>query len=279
MSAWSNIEVSRGNAEISSINKLEEALGKYPDHVRQIRELITRFEVCHFKYLQHLENIRKSIIDLHPCIEPRNIGQNHIQHGDKAWEADKTGRAFMGQQYLWAMKNWVNTKKKNKPPEYNEQLSGEIESWLGEKSPEKIKLVKLLVARLMWDWKTLELLSQKSMEEISQEGSDRGLAYQILRMDICHFAFPVHLINVIRGIGKMRPVENFEGCGICNKPIKKSIHSELRKINDWLISRKEAPIFGQDREELTRIWLFACLAKTIKEQAGLKVMLHLPEDG
>jgi len=25
--------------------------------------------------------------------------------------------------------------------------------------------------------------------------------------------------------------------------------------------------------------LFACLAKTIKEQAGLKVMLHLPEDG
>jgi hypothetical protein len=131
----------------------------------------------------------------------------------------------------------------------------------------------------MWDWKTLEQQSQKSMEEIGQEGGDRGLEYQIFRMDICHFAFPVHLINVIRGIGKMRPVENFEGCGICNSHIKKSIHSELRKINDWQISRKEAPITGQDREELTRIWLFACLAKTIKEQAGLKAMLYLPEDG
>jgi hypothetical protein len=210
MSAWSNIEVSRGNAEISSINILEEALGKYPDHVRQIRELITRFEVCHFKYLQHLENIRKSIIDLHPYTDPGNIGQNHIQHGDKAWEADKTGRAFMGQQYLWAMENWLDKNEKNKPPEYNEQLAREIESWLGEKSPEKVVLVRLLIARLMWDWKTLEQQSQKSMEEISQEGGDRGLEYQIFRMDICHFAFPVHLINVIRGIGKMRPVENFE---------------------------------------------------------------------
>ncbi len=279
MSAWSNIEVSRGDAEISSINILEEALGKYPDHVRQIRELITRFEVCHFKYLQHLQNIRKSIIDLHPYTDPGNIGQNHIQHGDKAWEADKTGRAFMGQQYLWAMENWLDKNEKNKPPEYNEQLAREIESWLGEKSPEKVKLVRLLLARLMWDWKTLEQQSQKSMEEISKEGGDRGLEYQIFRMDICHFAFPVHLINVIRGIAKMRPVENFEGCGICNSHIKKSIHSELRKINDWLISWKSAPITGQDREEHTRIWLFACLAKTIKEQAGLKVMLHLPEDG
>jgi len=276
MNAWSNIEVSRGNAEISSINKLEEALGKYPDHVRQIRELITRFEVCHFKYLQHLENIRKSIMDLHPYTDPGNIGQNHIQHGDKAWEADKTGRAFMGQQYLWAMENWLDKNEKNKPPEYNEQLAREIESWLGEKSLEKVKLVRMLLARLMWDWKTLEQQSQKSMEEISQEGGDRGLEYQIFRMDICHFAFPVHLINVIRGIGRMRPVDNFEGCGTCNTNIKKSIAAELIDINDWLISSKEAGISGQDREELTRVWLIACLAKTIKEQAGLKVMVHLP---
>ena len=220
MSAWSNIEVSRGDAEISSINRLEEALGNYPDFVRQIRELISRFEVCHFKYLQHLENIRKSIMDLHPHTEPGKIGQNHIQHGDQAWKSDTTGRTFMGQQYLWALDNWLDDSEKNKPLEYNEQLAREIETWLGEKTLEKDKLVRLLVARLMWDWKTLEELSQKSMEEISRQGGDRGLEYQIYRMDICHFAFPVHLINVIRGIGKMSPVNKFEGCGIFNSSIR-----------------------------------------------------------
>jgi len=137
MHAWSNIEVSGKNFEISGINKLEEILGKYPDHVRQIRELITRFEVCHFKYLQHLENIRKSIMDLHPYTDPGNIGQNHVQHGDKAWKSDKTGRTIMGQQYLWALENWLGDSKKNKPPEYNQELAGEIETWLGENNPEK----------------------------------------------------------------------------------------------------------------------------------------------
>lgn len=278
MTAWSNIEVSRGDTEISSINMLEKALGNHPDQVRQIRELITRFEVCHFKYLQHLENIRKSIMDLHPYTDPDNIGKNHIQHGEKTWKSDKTGRTFMGQQYLWALHNWLNNSGKNKPPEYNEQLSREVEGWLGEKTPEKVKLVRLLVARLKWDWKTLEELSQNSMEEISQQKGDMGLEYQIYRMDICHFAFPVHLINVIRGIGKMKPVDNFEGCGTFNKNIKKSILAELLKIHDWLLSSKEASIAKQDQEVLARIWLFACLAKTIKEQAGLKMALHLPAD-
>lgn len=276
MNGWSNIEISGKNTEISGINKLEEALGKYPDHVRQIRELITRFEVCHFKYLQHLKNIRKSIMDLHPCIDPGKIGQNHVQHGDKAWKSDNTGRTFMGQQYLWALENWLESKK-NKPPEYNQELAGEIETWLGEKNPEKDRLVRLLVARLMWDWKTLEQLSQKSMDEISQEGDDRGLEYQINRMDICHFAFPVHLINVIRGIGKMKSLENFEGCGTYNSSIRKSIRSELLIINDWLLTWREDGIAGLDKEDLARIWLFACLAKTIKEQVGLKDPIAIPK--
>ena len=278
MSAWSNIEVSLEDAEIASINKFEKTLGNHPDHVRQIRELITRFEVCHFKYLQHLKNIRKSIKDLHPYTDPVNIGQNHIQYGAKAWKSDKTGRTFMGQQYLWALHNWLDNSEKNKPPEYNEQLAREVEAWLGERSPEKDKLVSLFLARLTWDWKTLEQLSQKSMEEIRLQGDDRGLEYQIYRMDICHFAFPVHLINVIRGIGKMRPVDNFEGCGTYNSNIKKSIHAELHKINNWLLSRKEAGFVNQDQEELTRIWLFACLSKTIKEQVGLASAIHLPAD-
>ena len=276
MNVWSNIEVSREDAEIASINKLEEALGKYPDNARLIRELITRFEACHFKYQQHLIIIRESIKDLNPHIDPANIGQNHIQHGDKAWKSDRTGRSLMGQQYIWALHNWLDNTDSIKPPEYNEQLSREVEAWLGEMSPEKDNLVRLLLARLTWNWKTLEELSQKSMEEISREGVDTGLEYQIYRMDICHFAFPVHLINILRGIGKMSPMDKFVGCGTYNSSIRKSMHAELTKINNWLLSRKEAGIAKQDQEELTRIWLFACLAKTIKEQVGLTAEIQIP---
>ena len=278
MSAWSNIEVSRRDTEIPGINKLEEALGDYPVHVRKVRELITRFEVCHFKYLQHLKNIRNSIKDLQPYTDPGDIGQNHIQHGAEAWRSDKTGRTIMGQQYLWALHNWLDNSNEDRPPEYNEQLAREVETWLGERSPEKDKLIRLLLARLKWDWKTLEELSQKSMEKISRQEDDMGLEYQIYRMDICHFAFPVHLINVIRGIGKMKPMDKFEGCGTCNNNIKKSIHAELIKINNWLLTRIEAGIANQDQEELTLIWLFACLAKTIKEQAGLTDRVAAPVD-
>jgi hypothetical protein len=269
MGAWSNIEVSQGDAEIASIDKLEEALGSYPQNVRLIRELITRFEVCHFKYQQHLTYIRESIKGLNPHIDPASIGQNHIQHGDKAWKSDRTGRTLMGQQYIWALNNWLDKGVKNKPPEYNEQLSREVKVWLGEKSPEKDKLVGMLLARLKWDWKKLEELSQRSMEEISREGDDTVLEYQICRMDICHFAFPAHLINILRGIGQMSPVDTFEGCGTHNSNIRKSMDEELTKINTWLLQRKEAGIEAQDLSGLTRIWLFACLAKTIKEQVGL----------
>jgi hypothetical protein len=276
MSAWSNVQVSSGDEEISGINELEKAMDGYPDHIRQIRELITRFEVCHFKYRQHLENIRRSIHDLHPRADPAIIGRSHIQHGEQAWKSDKTGRSFMGQQYIWALNNWLKNDKMNKPNEYNEELSREVANWLGERNGEKDKLVRLLLARLMWDWKTLEALSGKSIEEISREGDDRGLEYQIYRMDICHFAFPVNLINVIRGIGEMRPVGNFEGCGSHNQVIRQAIHKEFGKINQWLISRKKDGIAKEDKEELTRIWLFACLAKTLKEQSGLEERVTIP---
>ena len=54
MDPWSNIEFSVQDSEINEIDKFERTLGNIPVHVQQIHELITRFEVCHFKYRQHL---------------------------------------------------------------------------------------------------------------------------------------------------------------------------------------------------------------------------------
>ena len=270
MNAWSNIEVSSHDAEISEINQLEEALGKYPAHVRQIRELITRFEVCHFKYQEHYKKIKESIKDLHPHSDPGQIGQNHMQQGEKAWENYKTGRSLMGQQYLLALHSWLHDFKVEKPSEhYNEQIGHEVKSLLGHKDPDKERLVRLLIARLTWNWKSLEELIQKSVEEISQTEEKEGLEYQICRMDICHFAFPEHLINILRGIGTMSPVDKFEGCGTYNSSVIKYIEAEFLKLHEWLRSKQVKRYTDHEQNSLIKIWLFACLAKTIKEQVGL----------
>ena len=84
MNAWINIEVSPYDKEITVIDRLEEALGNIPGHVRQIRELITRFETCHFKYQQHYRHIMESIAILQPVVDVSRIGSNHPRHSGNA---------------------------------------------------------------------------------------------------------------------------------------------------------------------------------------------------
>jgi len=62
----------------------------------------------------------------------------------------------------------------------------------------------------------------------------------------------------------MKPVENFEGCGSCNNIIKTYIEKQFSILNDMLINMK-----GADQSDKYKFWLIACLAKTVKEQAGL----------
>jgi hypothetical protein len=104
MKAWSNIQISPQDPEIIKLNNLEKKLGELPDKIYKIRELITRFEVCHFKYKQILRKIKESIINLASNINPTKIGINHVQHGESAWKNDTTGRSLIGQKYLRAKK-------------------------------------------------------------------------------------------------------------------------------------------------------------------------------
>jgi hypothetical protein len=72
MNSWSNIQISAQDSEIIKINNLEKRLGKLPDKIYKIRELITRFEVCHFKYQLHLKKIKRSISELNQMwIQPK----------------------------------------------------------------------------------------------------------------------------------------------------------------------------------------------------------------
>jgi len=260
MKAWSNIQISPDDPEIIEINNLGKKLGKLSNKVCQIRELITRFEVCHFKYQQHLRKIKESIINLQPDTDPSKIGINHIQHGEDAWKNDVTGRSLTGQQYLWAIGKWLGDNPPEKIPEhYNYKLGQQIQKWLGEKNPVKMRMVRLLIARLTWDW--------KSYEELQEGGEYKDLEFQVCRMDICHYAFPDNLDLLLRGIGEMKPVEEFEGCDSFDNNIKSYIENKFSILNDMIKSITEAG--KQDKNKLTKVWLIACLAKTIKEQVNL----------
>ncbi len=240
MNAWSNIQNFSQDSEIIKINNFEKRLGKLPDKVSKIRELITRFEVCHFKYQLHLRKIKDSINVLEPSVDTTTIGINHIQHGEIVLNKDTTGKSLIGMQYVWA-----------------------LNEWLGDKSKDKIRLVRLLLARLTWDW--------IPYEELQRGGDYKDLEFQICRMDICHYAFPNNLDLLIKGIGQMKAIEDkiFEGCGSYNTGIKAYLENEFSDLNNAIKSFGNNN--GSNKNDLIKIWLTACLAKTIKENIHISL--------
>ena len=260
MNAWSNIPISSRDREIIKINEFEAKLGKLSASVYKIRELITRHEVCHFKYQVHIEKIKHSIIHLQPALDPDKIGINHIQHGENAWEKDSTGKSLLGQQYVWAIKYWLDEfHYREIPDKYDKRLGQKVQNCLGEKDIEKRRLVQYLLARLTWDW--------KSYEELQHGGEYKDLEYQIGRMDICHFAFPLNLERLLRGIGEMRSIDNLEGCGSFNNAIREFVEKELHTLFDLFKSL----YYDHKHDENSQIkaWLTVCLMKTLKEQVAL----------
>ena len=258
MDSWSNIQISPQDSEIIKINDLEKRLGELPDNVKRIRELITRFEVCHFKYKLHLKKIKDSITELKPIVDATKIGTNHIRHGENVLNTDKTGKSLIGQQYVWALKEWINENGRyENSDKYDKKLGQQIKKWLGNKNSEKLQLVKLLVARLTWDW--------TSYEKLQQGGELTDIKSQASRMDICHYAFPNNLDLLLKGIGQMKAVEEktFEGCGSFNIEIRAYLEKEFLDLNNIL---KSLQVNNESKkDDLIKIWLIMCLAKTIKE--------------
>lgn len=197
-------------------------------------------------------------------MDTTKIGKNHIQHGENVMNSDKTGKSRIGQQYIWLFKEWLNDNNKNKVSEkYDKKLKQEIPEWLGDKNPDKVRLVRLLLARLTWDW--------SSFEKLQQGGEFVDLDSQTSRLDICHYAFPNNLDKLIKGIGQMKAVEEnkFEGCGSFNTEIRLYLEKEFIDLNNSLKSfqiKKEVT-----KNDLIRKWLTLCLAKTIKENIKISI--------
>jgi hypothetical protein len=267
MDPWSNIVVLPEDPEISEIDKFETSLGTIPINARHIRDLITGFEVCHYKYKKHIDYIKTSILTLRPNIKLKEIGSYHIKKGDQAWRGDKTGRSLTGQKYIWAINNWLGEMAdEGAHTEYDAHNTiKRVGKWLGIRNQEKERIVRLLKARLLWDW--------KSYEEFLGGDEDNILEYQVCRMDICHYAFPENMDRMIRAIGQMKPVESFEGCGSYNEEIKDYIKEEISEIHNMIDSWKTGKL--SDKKDKVKRWLFACMAKTLKEQVGFSMPINI----
>ncbi|WP_135611622.1 hypothetical protein [Methanococcoides sp. AM1] len=256
---WANIGFEQPDFEIIEIYRLEQRIGSLPQVAQDIRNLITRLEICHFKFKHHVLRIIESIGRMEIDINPDSIGSAHPRCGENAWRADKTGRSRKGQEYIWVLQTWLSGEK---PPEEDprgipEKLFEEVYSSLGERSKHKEALVSALLDRLLY----LET-ERKALEEQFE-----SLIYQIDRTDICHYAFPENIKKTIEAIGELKPSPDFEGCSSHDEEHQIMALHYVMELNAWLHGEISETSRMLGERTLLKEWLVACLAKTIKELA------------
>jgi hypothetical protein len=89
-------------------------------------------------------------------------------------------------------------------------------------------------------------------------------------MDICHYAFPKHLDTLLKAFGKMQLPDKSEGCGSYNSKIKSFVQGKYSEISESIIMTvNHENLIDLNRNDLMRLWLNLCLAKTLKEQTGI----------
>jgi hypothetical protein len=259
--AWANIVVSEDDPEIAAIDELERGLGELPDPILGVRQLITRFEACHFKARRHYRHILDSIEALRPAVSASEIGAAHPRHGPAATAGDATGRARMGEQYVAALRRWLDAGDRSADPP--ERSGPPVSVWLGTRSGVKERLVRLLLARLLY----------KPLDDYLEGGDLAALEYQAMATDICCYAFPDNLERVIQAIGRLEALPEFDGCGTSTPEIDAFLSSEVERLLDRLRHEVPAPDPDADDRRRIRLWLVACLAKTLKEQGRISVPL------
>ena len=260
MEPWVNIGFEQPDSEIIDIYQIEQSIGTLPEVAQNIRKLITRLEICHFKFEHHVLRIIEAIGSMELDIDLDLIGSAHPKCGEDAWRKDKTGRSRKGQEYIWVLKAWVAGEK---PPEDDprgipENLFEEVYSSLGQRNKHKEALVSALLDRLLWNFETERKALEKHFGDI---------IYQIDRTDICHYTFPDNVKKMIKAIGQLKPSQDFEGCGSHDEEHKILALHYVMELDAWM--RGEMSEDGKTLGEKTLLkkWLVACLAKTIKELA------------
>jgi hypothetical protein len=253
MDSWHNIIISKNDPEIIEINKLENEFEVVSTSVKAVRQLITKFEICHFKYTIHYDYILRSIEFLSPFVDPDSIGSSHPRKGPDSWKKNKTGHSRTAQIYIDALQLWLNPKSLTVFDSHIrviQIMEAHITELLNERNNEKEKLVELLIKRLLW----------RPMDRLQD---------QIERTDICHYTFPDNIERVLAGIGSLAPAEDFQGCGSYNSKIKREVSVWFLQLCMWINGEPGYLDRVLGKRNNAKIWLATCLAKTLKEQVSL----------
>ena len=262
MDSWRNIIISKNDPEIIEINKLENELEVVSTAVGAVRQLITKFEICHFKYAIHYDYILRSIEFLSPFVDPDSIGSSHPRKGPDAWRKNKTGRTRTAQIYIDAIILWLNPKSLTGFDSHIrviQIMKAHVTKLLDERNNEKERLVELLIKRLLW----------RPIERHSLGVQLDRLQDQIERTDICHYTFPDNIERVLAGIGSLAPAKDFQGCGSYNSRIKRQVSVWFQQLCKWINREPGYLDRGFGKRSNMKIRLAACLAKTLKQQVGL----------
>lgn len=258
MENWANIGFEKPDEEIVELYRMEKSIGKLPQVAKDIRNLITRLEICHFKFERHVLRIIRSIGKMELDLDPDSIGKSHPKFGENAWQKDKTGRSRKGQEYIWVLQAWLAEEKppEEDPGEILEKLFEEVYDSLGQRNKYKEALVRSLLDRLLWNF---------GAERKELERHFKDLLYQIDRTDICHYSFPDNMRKTIEAIGRLEPSTEFKGCGSHDEEHKIMALHYVLELNSWL--HGDMSETGRILGEKTPLkeWLVACLTKTIKE--------------
>ena len=259
---WGNIGIVQPDSEILKIYRLEQRIGTLSQETDNIRNLITRLEICHFKFEHHVLRIIESIGRMKVDFDPDSIGSAHPKCGENAWRADKTGRSRKGQEYIWVLQKWLAGEQ---PPErdprgISRNLFEEVYNSLGERGKHKEALVSALLDRLLWNFETERKTSPEEFED---------LFYQIDRTDICHYAFPENIKKTIEAIGELNSSQDFEGCGSSDEEHWEIAQYYFMDLTAWLQGGMSETGRMLGERTLLKEWLVECLAKTIKELAGI----------
>lgn len=262
---WQNVVLAENDPQVDWIRELEARARPIPEVAWAIRELITRLEVCHFKWERHVERIVAAIREMQLPLDPRTIGRAHPRCGPEAWRLDPTGRSRRAQEYIRSLEAWLaGVEKPSNPRNLTDRPTwGDTRPWvneaLGLPNPRKIRMVEALVDRLVL---------REGREPLPPEYGAFG--EQIERTDICLDEFPRNLERMITAIGRQQPVEDFIGCGSFDETRRAQVRGHYLTLVHWLAGREtKPPSLTLGTGTPVRIWLVASLAKTLKAMVSL----------
>jgi len=258
---WANLGLSRMDAEIRRIHQLERAAVPLPPVATTIRELITRFEICHFKAERHVQRIIAAIGEMRLDLAPATIGTAHPKSGETAWRQDRTGRSRPGQEYIWVLQMWLAEAPYSDldPRGIPRKLVDRVNGALGQPNAQKRLLVLALLARLLLKADRSPLPAELA-----------PFWEQVEATDICHYTFPDNLERMIQAIGRLEPAADFVGCGSCNPEGREMARRHFEALCTWLRGERGSLDAQLGDRTPVKEWLAACLAKTLKEVAALR---------